>query len=227
MAVITLQNNKIFDLSAHFPETESPVSIACSGGVESTVLLYLLLQMYGPNNVYVGTGVIHGRRDWESVNAVRIAQQLGAVHVHSIDDNFTVLGPEEQLRLRDTLRQQFSTGNHYIGESLMYYAVNHTSVRREQYARTSAQRNFLPFISAQFTKRDVIDLYIQLGIQHVLSETHSCTAYGNIHCGQCYCCLERVRGFEEVGIPDSVSYDQSWGSMVARLDTPELIKKNW
>lgn len=227
MAIITLQNNKTLDLAVHFPEIDKPVSVACSGGIESTVILHLLLQMYGPDNVHVCTGVIRGRRDWESVNAVRIAQSLGATHIHSIDDNFSVMYPIEQMRLRDTIRNQFSTGNHYIGESLMYYAANHTSVQQEQLTRNNSQRNFLPFIAAQFTKRDVIDLSIQLEIGEILGQTHSCTSQGDTHCGQCYCCLERVRGFNEMGMVDSAPYDISWQSIVERLETPALIKKNW
>lgn len=226
MSIITLTDGTIFDLTENFPSVTAPVSVSCSGGIESTLLLYLLLQMYGAREVHVCTGVIPGRRSWESENAVRVAQLLGATNIHRIEDNFTVMSPEEQINLIANVRQNYSTGNHYIGEALTWYSANSTDAERE--ARSRVNRGIMiPFIRARLTKRHVIDLYVQLGIQHLLGETYSCTVKGDIHCGQCYCCHERVRGFNELGMVDTVPYERPWDTMVSRLNMPELIKKNW
>lgn len=225
MAVITLQNNKIFDLSAHFPETSYPVGVACTGGIESTILLYLLLQMYGAQNVHVCTGVIHGRREWEAPKAVQMASRLGAIHVHQFDDNFFAMGPDEQLRMRKAARDEYDVINYYIGESPMHYALNHTTPQVEAVSRVNVN-HFLPFISTGFTKRDVIDLYYQLGVSDLLQHTYSCTAQGDIHCGECYCCLERVRGFDELGVQDPTTYAIDRALIVAECANPERIKQN-
>ena len=226
MSSITLRDGTVFNLTEHFPDTSSPVSVACSGGIESTLLLYLLLQVYGANDVHVCTGVVRGRRNWESTNAVRVAQALGATHIHPVTDNFTTMNPDEQMRMLAKVRQDHSTGNHYIGEALTWYSVNDTSLEAEQRGRLN-RGLFLPFIKARLTKRHVIDFYFQLGIESRLAQTHSCTTRGDQHCGICYCCNERVRGFHELGLIDSVTYGESWETIVAGLDNPSIIKKNW
>ncbi len=226
MSSITLQDGTIFSLTEHFPETSLPVSVSCSGGIESSLLLHLLLQIYGTNNVHVCTGIIQGRRTWESTNAVRIAEAIGATHIHTFDDNFIAMNPEEQIRMTAKVRQDHSTGNHYIGEALSWYSANHTSEDREERSRIN-RSVFVPFVRAKLTKRHVIDLYYQLGIENLLQYTHSCTNYGEQHCGDCYCCYERVRGFHELGLRDTVTYGESWETIVAGLEDPMRIKKNW
>lgn len=226
MSSITLRDGTVFNLAEHFPDTTTPVSVACSGGIESSILLYLLLQIYGASNVHVCTGVMQGRRSWESTNAVRIAQAFGATNIHAVSDNFTVMNPEEQIRMLAKIRQDYSTGNHYIGEALSWYSANHTTAEVEQRSRTN-RGIFVPFIKAGLTKRHTIDLYYQLGIEEYLPQTYSCTAFDTEHCGTCYCCNERVRGFNELGLIDSVTYGQSWETMVAGLNDPGKIKKNW
>ncbi len=227
MSTITLRDGIVFDLAKHFPETNKPVSVSCTGGMDSTLLLYLVLQMYGPQNVHVCTGVIHGRRQWEAVNAETIALSLGAVHIHKHDDDYTAMGPEEQIRLLRHVYHTYNTCNHYIGEGLNWFSANHTTSEIEERSRLN-NNIFVPFIRDQLQKKHVIDMYYQLGIEHLLAQTHSCTTQATTHCGACYCCYERVKGFDDLGLIDTAgTYGRDWNEIVQRTKDQSLVRKNW
>jgi 7-cyano-7-deazaguanine synthase len=70
-----------------------------------------------------------------------------------------------------------------------------------------------PFaIAAPFTsmhKEDVVRLGVELGVP--LEATLSCmNPQGDVHCGLCSKCRERIDAFREAGVEDRTTYAQAW-----------------
>lgn len=56
----------------------------------------------------------------------------------------------------------------------------------------------LPF--ANLKKSDIIEMFIQLGIEDILHNTHSCGRPGPEPCGECFNCRERIWAFDQLGL---------------------------
>ena len=59
-----------------------------------------------------------------------------------------------------------------------------------------------PFV--QYAKADILRIGLELGVDY--SQTWSCYAGAQAACGRCPTCAERLKAFEEVGIPDPLPY---------------------
>lgn len=59
-----------------------------------------------------------------------------------------------------------------------------------------------PFVN--YSKAEVVRLGLALGVDY--SQTWSCYQGGEAACGVCPTCAERLRAFEEVGVPDPLPY---------------------
>lgn len=51
-------------------------------------------------------------------------------------------------------------------------------------------------------KSHVTDLYYKMGVEHLLQYTYSCVTDENTHCGHCNGCVERAWGFEQLNKKD-------------------------
>lgn len=60
-----------------------------------------------------------------------------------------------------------------------------------------------PFLHA--TKKDVVLAAVELGVP--IAHTWSCYRGGEIHCGECPTCRERIKAFTEAGYRDPVPYE--------------------
>ncbi len=59
-----------------------------------------------------------------------------------------------------------------------------------------------PFV--HYSKTDILRLGLDLGVDY--AKTWSCYQGGDVACGTCPTCAERLQAFEEVGIPDPLPY---------------------
>ncbi|NBX51968.1 hypothetical protein EBT25_19025, partial [bacterium] len=73
---VTFKDGTVFNLEENFPEARK-VALSMSGGVESTLLVSILAERYGAENVLVFSGEYKGRRWWESSHPAAICKQLG------------------------------------------------------------------------------------------------------------------------------------------------------
>lgn len=60
-----------------------------------------------------------------------------------------------------------------------------------------------PFVN--FSKADLVTIGHQLGVS--FGHTYSCYVGGEIHCGSCGTCTERIEAFRKAGIEDPTVYD--------------------
>jgi 7-cyano-7-deazaguanine synthase in queuosine biosynthesis len=56
----------------------------------------------------------------------------------------------------------------------------------------------LPF--SDYKKTDIVETFIELGIEDILRSTHSCGRPGAEPCGECFNCRERIWAFNQLGL---------------------------
>lgn len=71
--------------------------------------------------------------------------------------------------------------------------------------RKDAVKIEAPFV--RFSKADVLRTGLDLGVDY--AQTWSCYAGGEVACGKCPTCAERLKAFEEVGLIDPILYVSS------------------
>lgn len=223
---ITLFDGTVFDFEERFPSKYKKVGVSLSSGVESAILLPLLVHVYGVENVYAFTGYIAGRRNWESKVAVKIAQMCNVSNIHVIQDDFLYMDPPEQKRMRDhalrtTPIEAWFNGAHKVRFSPTHYLTDPTLL--DKYKSLNVE---LPFVG--LLKSHTVDLHYKFNNTDKLYQSHSCTERGDMHCGKCYCCWERVRGFADGGHKDEARYGVSWEEMLQEcFYTDKHFNKNW
>lgn len=223
---LTLFDGTLFDFEERFPSKYKKVAVSLSSGVESSILLPLLVHVYGAENVYAFTGYIPGRRSWESKIAVKLAEQCGVNNIHVVQDDFRFMDAPEQKRMRDyalrtTPIEAWFVGAHKVRFSPTYYLTDPKLL--ERYARLNIE---LPFRG--LLKSHTVDLHYQFNTTHLLYQSHSCTENGTMHCGECYCCWERVRGFADGNHKDEATYGVPWEEMLQEcFYTDKHFNKNW
>lgn len=221
--VICLGKNNIqFDLDEMFPVLPpGNIYVALSGGVESTILLYLLQEKYSRDRL-IGCTVKYGdRRFWEFNNAKKIANIFRIKHVQA---GFVAKSA--------ILARQFSSTQEYFNrENLVFYNVRqdplfvagftgkNTTTLDPEIITPDEQSKYLtwygvhrPFL--EMDKYKTTELYYKLNVDHLLGQTHSCQVYGNVHCGRCHGCSERIDAFDRLGKKDPAIYKEDYDTLV-------------
>lgn len=216
------------DLDYAFPSELKTVAMSMSGGVESAALYLLLERFYGKQNVHVFTAYID-RRSWEAKKAREICQYFGVdiEHFAVVHDRFHDMSPPENKRLRILAKALCNFDGWFNGANkLMFAPTKVLTLAHKQIVRS--ENVYLPFID--LLKQNTIEIFYLLGRQDVLWKTHSCTVnhFSEGHCGKCYCCHERVRGFGVLGERDQATYNVSWESMLEECYySDKHLVKNW
>jgi 7-cyano-7-deazaguanine synthase in queuosine biosynthesis len=186
------------------PSTDTKMAVGMSGGIESTILAYILTQRYGADKVIGISAQMPERRFWEAQNASLIATQLG-IQFHAIDnpdDPFTNMGRSEGFQLRRMTRDVIGAYTAWWwGTSATRFSTR-TPITDAQEERMKAKgvRIMLPF--RDLMKEHTIDLYKQLNVEWLLGLSYSCTQQPLEPCTTCYCCNERMAGFHLLASPD-------------------------
>lgn len=217
------------DLDYAFPTELKTVAMSMSGGVESAALYLLLERFYGKDNVYVFSAHID-RRDWEAEKAKALCEYLHvshSTHFRVLNDNFHDMSPLENKRLRMMARKAVRFDGWFNGANKLLFAPTKIlSNDHKQLVRSEGV--YLPFID--LLKQNTIEIFYLLGRQDVLWNTHSCTInhFDEGHCGKCYCCHERVRGFGVLGEKDKATYNVEWEEILNECYySDKHTVKNW
>ncbi len=216
------------DLDYAFPSKLKTVAMSMSGGVESAALYLLLERFYGKENVYVFSAHID-RRKWETKKAREICEYLNVNpgHFNVIHDRFNDMSPLENKRLRILASSICNFDGWFNGANKLFFAL--TKILTPEHKQLVRSENvYLPFID--ILKQNSIEIFYLLKREDVLWKTHSCTinTFEDGHCGKCYCCHERVRGFAVLGEKDKATYNVEWANILKECYySDKHIVKNW
>lgn len=202
-----------YNANDHFSNKLDRIGVMATGGVDSTAVLAIAKRIYGAQHVQAITINAKPRLDgthpyWYSSFAKKTADILGIIHreVEGFDGNFTSSTSIDTTVTRVISRLKIlkpDIDGFFIGTTTNYYRSN---IKYDFLTNVDLNINqvFIPFL--RFYKKDSLSI-----LQHLepdlIKETYSCSTRPHTHCGKCYCCLERRRGFDEAGIPDPTVYE--------------------
>lgn len=216
----------LFSLDHSFPELPNGnIYCALTGGVESTLLLFLLQTQYHNHNIIPCTFTWSDRRQWEFHNAKRIARALNALepivagHRDRFDNsNVSLPTAERYFNRENKLFDQVRKDPKFVAG----FTGKNTTTLDPEIITPEAQDHFLfwfgvhrPFL--KLNKAETIDIFYQLNIEHLLTLTHSCITNGESHCGSCHACYERIEAFDRLGKKDPAIYQHDYDSLVDKV----------
>lgn len=211
---LTFRDGIVLDLAKEFPQEHKLIAVSMSGGVESTALLLLLIERYGIKNIHVFTKHIEGRRDWESVNATRLASLIGvnSSNIHILNNNYKGFGLSENINFMQKAKEAVNYDAWFSGVNQLLFART-APIDDSLIEKNRLRGVYTPFI--KLFKRHTIEISYLLHKEHFLLNTYSCTTQAKAHCGRCYCCWERARGFAELNLIDKAIYEIEWKNILA------------
>jgi hypothetical protein len=175
------------------------IGICVSGGIDSTLLYYLLLkEKYDTNSDHEIIPIVVHRKEGSKIYARPVVKQINQIFgttnpVYRL--GVTTL-PEAQ-QVASAVEQAYKI----LKADVVYVGVisnreEHT-VGFESVVIPTIKRFYTPFLYLE--KSHVVDIYYQLGIQSLLEHTHSCDQSETEQCGTCNGCRERTWGFAQIG----------------------------
>lgn len=191
----------IRQFSLELPKIRKRLGVLVSGGIDSTLLYYLLLYLNKENNashIIKPFTVLRkeGSRYFAKPMVNHVHRILGLPESFStiVGDN-TLPEPEQVGSGVENIIQKLGYGVVYIGaiDTRPEHLINYD---RPETIETHEVR--FPFLHLE--KSHVIDLYYKLGIESLLPFTHSCDQNETNECGTCNGCTERIWGFTELGL---------------------------
>lgn len=180
------------------------LALLYSGGADSTLLYYL---------TYRSIVEKHPEKSLELIlldrynKPVERALSLYEIFRREISDNISVL---RFLKLPESIPNNLKIieAAKLLDHDAVLWAVNQYPDDISIRPKTEYTVNFdrykahdklkIPF--ADYKKSDVIETFIDLGLNHILERTHSCGEPGDIPCGLCFNCRERTWAYRQLGL---------------------------
>jgi 7-cyano-7-deazaguanine synthase in queuosine biosynthesis len=199
-------DGSVYDVDKHFPLLPAKVALSMSGGVESTLLLAILVQRYGPENVKVFSGKFDGRRHWESTHPQYIAGLMGVKQTYAIPIANYHMSPKDNWNMFIQAKHTYDFDYWFNGTNAKLFSSRNVT-KPEEVDKIKQQGYMVPFVWLE--KWQTIELYGLLGFNDLLIKSHSCTINPpeHNHCGECPCCMERIYGFHQLGKFDPTTYN--------------------
>src|SRR5574337_916417 len=169
-------------------QSRKNVFVALSGGIDSTILLYLLTKNYSKIHTLIPFTI-----DREQRNCVNgIVNFINSKLDSNISKPFTYGDktlPHHKI-VGDTIKKLCGSPHVdfiIIGENKVFdETIPGAPVRLPH---NNHKKVIAPFLD--LTKDAIISMYIEHDLIGLLALTWSCTEQSNIECGQCYQCLEK------------------------------------
>ncbi len=197
-------------------DTSKKIGVLLSGGMDSAIMLFLLLKEIKDNNLTVDLTVynVPNVNDDAAVYAGKIIKFLEEYFNTAIKFKSIGAGDAEPLKL---IRQPaseilatkeidivYSGQNQFPPEARLWTAYKQAEgnfVRRDPTLPDPVNARF-PFI--KLYKNHILDLYRQFNILELAAITHSCTMQKTGICGECLWCVERAWAFTQLGLSDAL-----------------------
>jgi len=211
--------------SFYIPNNIKRLGITISGGLDSTILSYLIFKELELTN----------RTDCQ-VNLFTIIKNDGSTfYAARIVNELKKLFPNQKfLYTNNCSNGDVWDGRGSVGIILIYSKnivdILYTGVNRQVNQEIKKFKNNLkiyyqdenewykaPFLNMK--KPNMLDLYYQLGVEFLIPYTHTCTVNTLGKCNNCYSCEEREWAFNELGKLDNsfikpaiydISFNGTW-----------------
>lgn len=178
------------------------IGICVSGGIDSSLLYYLLLKERAETHSdHVIVPIVVHRKEGSKFYTRPIVERINKMF--GITNPVYRLGvttlPEQQ-QVASAVEQAYKI----LGMDTVYVGVitnrpEHT-IGFDPVIIPSIEKFSTPFLHLE--KCHIVDIYYQLGIQYLLEYTHSCDQSETEQCGTCNGCRERLWGFAQIGQQD-------------------------
>ncbi len=202
------------------------VGVGFSGGVDSTLLLYILL-MHSRHTVYPLTITVdnrfHRHREVASEVLAKCCKLTGnhdvihsMIHCEDIDLSTTQNEPalKQNRFIKSGLIDRLFIGSNQLPPHGHLHTEDYKQNHQAEFARrdpdaikpTSSHGGVFQYPLINYDKKKIRDLYNMYGIpDEVYSSTWSCSGFmdndmwsKNRHCGKCGPCQERIYGFGKI-----------------------------
>jgi len=193
----------------YIPKDSKNIAVLISGGIDSTLLLYLLVKEIKENGMDVRLDAITFRSGSvfpDNVKKViKYIEEKFSVHIPYNDK-----APRSWIRnvVNDIFRIYNSdyvyTGCNLVVENefspTIYLPDDTPPIRGEPLN----ERHLRPFIDHD--KIQIVEEYIKNDILDLLKITHSCGIYFNKECGECYFCMEKIWATKKLKVNKMFDY---------------------
>ena len=197
--------------NVEFDLPSGPVGVLCSGGADSSLVLYLLMKystqpihiftLCNKNKHYTNNTVIANVIDWCLKNTennnikhhVNFAEQQTSSALYHLPFQYLKNKTIENLYIGDTcwppdeINEQFAIND----------VIQNKNDRSPHVERPTYWKNFyIPFTN--YNKKKIAEIYQDQNIMQLFDLTRSCETLDNIglnHCGECWWCKERSWAF--------------------------------
>ena len=182
-------------------------AILFSGGADSTLLYYLAVKHLASIN-FTGTLdlLLVDRYNNPVDKALKLYEKIKPLvndnisNIKNIKFHDGVQGYQQLVLLMRLLKNQYDVifwgVNQYPGNSTIRPRNSEYVVDFHKYESDTIIK--LPF--AKYNKVDIIKTYIDLGIEDILNQTHTCGENKPEPCGECFNCRERIWAYEQLGL---------------------------
>jgi hypothetical protein len=193
----------------YIPQDAKKVSVLVSGGMDSTILLYLLAKNISDNNLDIQLNAV-------SFKAGTVVPERVKKIVWYVEKLFSIKIPH-------TSSAKFGWIREVVSDVLKVYEVDYVYtgcnlVVNDKFTPTRYIRNetppvrgeplnehhLRPFIS--YDKIKIVELYLQNNLLDLLKMTHSCGFSPNEECGECYFCTEKIWATKTLNVHQLFNY---------------------
>ena len=172
------------------------VAVTFSGGMDSTLLLYMLIkdkEERGLNTeIHCFTATQVGTKI-HSQNILALPEFAGKV-IHHTDVNNPI---DESVK---PMIQQLLDDGWFVYCATNAVPLEEIGGRYPQRPKKNPDNTNLNLPFAFLFKYHIVAAYYELGIQHVIPATHTCTQIEYGECGECYACREKKWGFSKLKV---------------------------
>jgi 7-cyano-7-deazaguanine synthase in queuosine biosynthesis len=194
---------------------DGPIGISCSGGADSSLLLYILMK-YASGPIHVFTCSLDSKNRSTLINAPRVLSKIIDLtgnynvyhHFHFVKDGKTIkelFEQQTQFIKNKTINWLYTgiTSNPPFNVQKNFTEISQENHERNPLIQRPVYHQYYP-IHTPFTninKETIAKMYTELNlIDSLFPVTRSCESVTLTegHCGECWWCQERMWGFNRL-----------------------------